>query len=207
MKSKCDKGHFHAYHTILHQADCLFDDSEHLEFAKNGDNRGGFSNYYMPLLLVYIAAIEAFSNSIGFVLIEDFVKKYEKNSIKDKLKRIFKKLGECCDFGKEPFKFLDYSIETRNDWVHCKASKEEYATEWESLSLEDFHNIHSKLENKTNKEFIAKLKNIVHEIIESVSSKARERFPNNKELMVCLCDIRPVVETEIGKITITRTVQ
>ena len=89
MKSKCDKGHFYAYHTILHMAECLFEDSEYLEYNIDGCKRGGWSNYYMPLLLVYIAAIESFSNSIGFVLIEDFESKYEKKPIKDKLKLIF----------------------------------------------------------------------------------------------------------------------
>ncbi len=198
MKSKCDKGHFYAYHTILHMAECLFEDSEYLEHNIDGCKRGGWSNYYMPLLLVYIAAIESFSNSIGFVLIEDFESKYEKKPIKDKLKLIFKKIEAECNFSKEPFRTLTTAIIIRNEWVHCKASKQGYVTEWESSSFDDVHNIRSNLEYKTNKEFIVKLKNSVNKTIELASSKACKMFPENEDLLECLCNVLPVVSTELG---------
>ena len=199
MKSKCDEGHFYAYHSILHMAECLFEDSEYLEYNIDGCKRGGWSNYYMPLLLVYIAAIESFSNSIGFVLIEDFESKYEKKPIKDKLKLIFEKIEGECNFSKEPFRTLNTAIIIRNEWVHCKASYSRYVTEWESSSFEDVHNVRSNLEYKTNKEFIVKLKNSVNKIIELASSKACKMFPENEDLLECLCNVLPVVSTKLGQ--------
>ena len=199
MKLKCDEGHFYAYHSILHMAECLFEDSEYLEYNIDGCKRGGWSNYYMPLLLVYIAAIESFSNSIGFVLIEDFESKYEKKPIKDKLKLIFEKIEGECKFSKEPFRTLNTAIIIRNEWVHCKASKQGYVTEWESSSFEDVHNVRSNLEYKTNKEFIVKLKNSVNKIIELASSKACKMFPENEDLLECLCNVLPVVSTKLGQ--------
>ena len=201
MKSKCKSGHFVAYHSIMHKADCLFADSEFLESEikdKKENARGGYGNYYMPLLLMYICAIESFANTMGFFLIEDFEKDFDKLSIMAKLRLCYKELSLEYKPCQKELNVLNESIKLRNRWVHCKPSKEDFRTEWESNSFDDIHDVRSNLEIKTDKTFIKKIKDTVHQIIETLTSKALNNFPQNKELQNLLSGVFPTVCTKTG---------
>ena len=212
MKSKCKSGHFVAYNSIMHKADCLFADSEYLENEINNglkNARGGYENYYMPLLLMYICAIESFANTIGFFLIEDFEKDFDKLSIMAKLRLCYKELSLEYKPGQKELNVLNESIKLRNRWVHCKPSKEDFRTEWESNSFNDIHDVRSNLEIKTNKTFIKKIKDAVHQIIKFLTNEALKNFPDSKELRELLFSVPPTVCTDIEvKIPIkTKTVE
>ena len=184
MKTICDKGCFVAFHSILHQADWLFDDSEYLESElknENGNKRGGFVNYYLPLLLMYVSAIESLGNSVGAFMIDNFDVDFDKLSPMDKLRLCYEKLGLKYELGKDPLNTLNDAVKVRNRWVHCKPLKECFPTEWESNSFEDIHDPRSELEKRTNKNFILKIKKSTHEIVNLLKEETLKQFPAEKE--------------------------
>ena len=147
---------------------------------------------------MYICAIESFANTMGFFLIEDFEKDFDKLSIMAKLRLCYKELSLEYKPCQKELNVLNESIKLRNRWVHCKPSKEDFRTEWESNSFDDIHDVRSNLEIKTDKTFIKKIKDTVHQIIETLTSKALNNFPQNKELQNLLSGVFPTVCTKTG---------
>ncbi len=93
--------------------------------------------FLVPSFLVLVFSFEAFINTIGEFIIDDFAEEFDnksnrqkRKSIKDKTKAIYEKLGICCDCGKPPLQTILESFNYRDAWVHAKACENKKECEY-----------------------------------------------------------------------------
>lgn len=83
--------------------------------------------FLVPSFLVLIFSFEAFVNTIGEFVIDDFIEEFDskhdkqkRKRVKDKIKAIYEKLRIYCDCGKNPLQMILESFYYRDAWVHAK---------------------------------------------------------------------------------------
>jgi len=150
--------------------------------------------FLVPSFLVLVFSFEAFINTIGEFVIDDFTEEFDnksnkqkRKSIKDKTKAIYEKLGIYCDCGKPPFQTILESFNYRDAWVHAKACENkkecEYTDETEaSRAFWEGHKVNCE-ENITIKyveELYGYVKSVIKQIKNNITSeKLSEKHKND----------------------------
>ena len=141
-----------------------------------------------------VFSFEAFINTMGEFVIDNFTEKFDnetdaqkRKGIKEKTKAIYEKLGMYCDCGKPPLQTILKSFNCRDAWVHAKAcgnKKEcEYTDETEaSRAFWEGHKVNCEkdITLKYVEEFYGYVKSVIEQIKNNITSeKLSEKHKND----------------------------
>lgn len=137
--------------------------------------------FLVPSFLLLVFSFEAFINTIGEFVIDDFIEefdsKYDKQkrkSTRDKAKAIYEKLGLPYECGEYPLQLIFESFKNRNEWVHAKAveNKKEYEYENETEASRAFWEGHKvNCERVITFEYVEQLHKCIDLVIEQIKNR------------------------------------
>ena len=137
--------------------------------------------FLVPSFLVLVFSFEAFVNTVGEFVIDDFIEEFDskhdkqkRKRVKDKIKAIYKKLGLPYECEKYPLQLIFESFKNRNEWVHAKAieNKKEYEYENETEASRAFWEGHKvNCERVITFEYVEQLHKCIDLVIEQIKNR------------------------------------